>query len=123
MSTSVWKASSPPMRATQKTYFASGEGGPAVGGGGDGRGDAVVLEVALAELAHHLQVALVDVGEGDLHAAQLGHRHEVTEQRAGEADGTGSDEGDLERHPGSRGLVAGSCCTVGAVRSRVGVPC
>src|SRR6185295_9332386 len=67
----------------------------AIGRGRELGGKAVLADVALAELAHHFEVLLVDVGERDLDVAELGHREQIAHQGAGEADASGADEGNL----------------------------
>src|SRR5690606_23707721 len=68
-----------------------------MGGGLEGDADPVVVEVALAELAAHVEVGGDDVGEGQVEGlAQLGHGHEIADKGAGEAERAGAEEGDLD---------------------------
>ena len=77
---------------------AVGDGAAAVEGGFDAGRQLVGVDVALAELGDHVEVAAGDVGEGEDGVLQLGDGEKVAHQAAGEADGTGSDHGDFNGH-------------------------
>ena len=78
-----------------------------VGRGRDPRRQAARRHRATKQFGDIGQARLVDIGEGDLNIAQFGHRHDVGEEPAGEADATGTNDRDLQiQSPLSRHLRA-----------------
>ena len=77
---------------------AVGDGLAAVHGRDELGGHAAGFQIAAAQLAHHVQVALGNVHEGEDGIGELRHGDDVAHQAAGEADGSGADHGDFDWH-------------------------
>lgn len=79
--------------------FRALQGGAAVRRGLDDGPDTVLVEIALAQRPHHLEVVRVDVGERDFDfTPKRPHRHQVGQQRAGKPDAPRADKTHFKWH-------------------------
>jgi hypothetical protein len=71
---------------------------PPVGGACQLCAGAVVLNITLHQLHHHIQIPLTDIREGELRLLKLRHTQHVLHQFARETDTSRPDNRNLNRH-------------------------
>ena len=74
------------------------EGLPAVQRGLDFGRNPICLQIALAEQGNLFQIVSVDIGKGDINAAEFGNGHDVRKEGPGEDEAARADNGQFKTH-------------------------
>jgi hypothetical protein len=90
-----------------------GDGFTGVGAGFDFSRELVGLDVTTAKLLDHFQVARVNVHQGEGGILQFGNCEDIPHETTGEANGTGTEESNFDRH--KSGKVANRFTVVGMI--------